>query len=250
VKVKASKSLLRSLNKIYWRETRRVLLKVRQPVMDQVEVSDPETLRLMIPSLLQTQPMVDHLVKIWGKVGGLAAYNVDKTITEGKKAVKRTLSEHEANMRAYAYQRSLLKARKILDTEAEAINRVITDVVDRAVVEGLSVPNTRRLMQDSLESELTTIENWQAERIARTEVGGAYNTGSFESARDSGYEMKKEWLTSGLPNVRETHLAYEALGAVEMDYEYASGLQFPQDENGEAEEIINCRCTVIYDVLD
>jgi hypothetical protein len=247
VKIKKNKPLQRSLEKLYWRETRKVLAKIRQPLIDQAEHSDPETLRMMLPHLLLNQPLVDHLINIWGKVGGRFAFDTDKIINSGKKAVKKLQSEYEAQMRAYAYQRSLLKARKILTTQQEVINRVITEVVDRSINEGLSIYNTRRLMQEELSGDaLTSIENYQAERIARTEVNGASNTGSFEAMREMGIDAKKEWLTSGLPNVRETHQHYESLGAVEMDYEYAPGLQFPGDENGEAEEIINCRCTIIY----
>jgi hypothetical protein len=60
--------------------------------------------------------------------------------------------------------------------------------------------------------------------------------------------MKKAWLTSGLPGIRQSHLDYEALGDVEMEYDFAPGLQYPGDPEGEPEEIINCRCTVIYNV--
>lgn len=248
MKIKPNKSLLRSLKTKYWRETRKVLIKVRSQVMAQAEFSDPETLRMMTPHLLQVQPMNDHLIKIWGDVGGRFGYDTDRKINEGKKAAKKSLSEYEARMRAYAAQRSLLKAQAILNTEQEAINRVISDVVQESLSRGLSIPNTRNLMKESLERELTTIENWQAERIARTEVGGASNTASFEAAQENAEGVRKEWLTSGLPNVRETHQYYESLGVVDMDYEYASGLQFPGDENGEADEVINCRCTIIYSI--
>ena len=60
--------------------------------------------------------------------------------------------------------------------------------------------------------------------------------------------MKKGWLTSGLKGVRDSHLLYESQGFVSMDYEYAPGLKHPGDPNGAANEIINCRCTIIYNV--
>jgi hypothetical protein len=249
VKIKPNKSHIRSLTKEYYREARRVFVKVRQQVVDQAHYTSPEELKLMVPHLLQVAPMNDYLIRLWGKVGGFSSYNIDRQVSSVKKAAKKTLSEHEARMRAYASQRSLQKAGKILTTEQEAINRVIDDVIEQSVAEGLSIPNTRNLMVDSLESELTTIERWQSERIARTECISAGNTADYEQMREEGLEdVTKEWLTSGLPNTRESHISYEMLGEVDFDYEYATGLQFPGDENGEAEEVINCRCTQVFNV--
>jgi hypothetical protein len=95
------------------------LIKVRQPVVDQADNSDPEVLRMMLPHLLNKQPMIDLLQKIWGEVGGEFAFDTDRKINGGKKAAKKSLSEHQANMRVYHAQRSLLKAQKILTTEEE-----------------------------------------------------------------------------------------------------------------------------------
>jgi hypothetical protein len=80
-------------------------------------------------------------------------------------------------------------------------------------------------------------------------VGSAYNFGSFEAAKDNAEGVKKEWIVSNL-NVahRESHLEYEALGPVEMDYEYAPGLQFPQDPDcDDPAEVINCYCYFVMD---
>jgi hypothetical protein len=95
---------------------------------------------------------------------------------------------------------------------------------------------------------MTLINRYQAERIARTEVIGASNKGSFDAAERTGLVKTKEWATSGLPGIRQSHLDYEALGEMEMDYEYNTGLMYPGDPNGDPEEIINCRCTHIFNV--
>jgi hypothetical protein len=249
MQIKPNRSLLRSLEKQFYRQTRKVFIAVRSEVIKQAEYSDPETLKLMVPHLLQVQPMVDNLVNIWGKVGGKFSYDTDWLLNSWKKAAKKDLAEHEANMRAYAYQRSLLKAKKILDTEAEAINRVIDDVMERSVAEGLSVANTRRLLSGSLSGEeMVTIENWEAQRIALTEVNSAGNFGSFQTIAESGYGGVKSWITLST-NPREAHLEHEAEGSVGLDHEYNTGLKFPGDPDCEiAGEVINCHCTYVIDV--
>lgn len=76
-----------------------------------------------------------------------------------------------------------------------------------------------------------------------------YNTESFEAAMEDAEGVKKEWMTSGLPDVRDTHKYYESLGPVEMDFEYAPGLKYPGDPHcKDPKELEGCKCTIIYDV--
>ena len=115
--------------------------------------------------------------------------------------------------------------------------------------EGAGIPEIEKMLRGEMEKQMTIINRYQAERIARTEVIGASNKGAFDSASSMGYEMTKEWLTSGLKGIRPSHLFYESLGAVKMDYEYAPGLKHPGDPNGSPDEIINCRCDFAYNIL-
>ena len=251
MKIRVNEDLKRSLNIRWWRKTRKALIVCRQQVVDKAEHIDADRLRGYVPDLLLIKPIQDHLIDLWGQVGGKFAYDTDKLIQQGKKAVKKDKAEWERLMRAYAAERSLTKAKAILTTEQEAINLVIDKVIKRSIEEGLSILDSRKLLKESLEGEeLAIIENWQAERIARTEVNSAGNMGSFDAASENAEGVTKEWLTSGLPNTRQSHLDHEALGPVEMDYDYATGLQFPGDPDcEEAEEVINCRCTYVMDII-
>jgi hypothetical protein len=72
---------------------------------------------------------------------------------------------------------------------------------------------------------------------------------SFNTASNVGIGVKKFWMTSGLPDVRDSHKYYESLGSVPMDYEYAPGLKFPGDPDcKDPNEVDDCRCTIGYDV--
>jgi hypothetical protein len=256
VKISTNENLRRSLTNKYWRSTRKVLVKVRQPIVDMSEYVDADRLKNYTSMLLQTKVMNEHLLELWSKVGGKFAYDTEKMLKRSKSRIpemetkdnKDQLSLWEGKMKHYAAERSLIKAKAILSTEQEAINKVIDDVIAKINEDGLGIPAGRKLMRDTLiGDDLSIIESWQAERIARTEVNGASNSGSFEAAQENKEGVKKEWLTSGLPGVRESHQKYESMGPQEMEYEYNIGLQFPGDENGDADEIINCRCTIVYD---
>jgi hypothetical protein len=263
MRIEPNISLRKTLVKKYWRLTRKVFIEVRQAVVNQAEYTDPDRLKGLVSDLLRVKPMENHLIDLWSKVGGRFAYDTFRmaNIAKGRydtletKAKRDKLTEYEERMRRYAAERSAQiaarKAERILLTEAEAINKVIDKVIDQAINEGLSIPNTRRLMQDELSGDtMTTIENWEAERIARTEVGSASNAGSYEAMQDMGLEgVSKSWMNSGLPGMRESHIEYGNMGIVELDYEYNTGLKYPQDPDCElAEEVINCRCTPIWEI--
>lgn len=95
----------------------------------------------------------------------------------------------------------------------------------------------------------------RAEVIARTEVNGAANAGSYEYAQlaqDAGLKLTKEWLAVLDTRTREDHR--EANGqVVELDQPFTVGgwpMKHPGDPDAPGGETINCRCDVAYDVED
>ena len=231
----------------------------REPVVQLAEHTDPERLKERLPYLLNPERMNKHLIEMWSKVGGRFGSETETALKNAKSGIpvmewkedSRQLELWENRMKAYAAERSLKKAKKILTTEQEAINNLIDQVIEQAKTEGMGIPETRRLMQDVLKGdEMVAIENYQAERIARTEVGSASNTASFQAAMENPEGVTKGWLISGLKNMRESHIFYGSMGdLMPMNYEYNTGLKFPQDPDCPlAEDVINCRCTIIYNV--
>ncbi|UQS95156.1 capsid maturation protease [Pseudanabaena phage Pam4] len=105
---------------------------------------------------------------------------------------------------------------------------------------------------------LNDTERWRnrAVTIARTEVIGANNAGGYASASASAAllgaapgEVVKEWLATTDDRTRETHLEVDGAQVLGMDTPFTVGgslLQFAGDPAGDAAEVINCRCTVLY----
>ena len=87
----------------------------------------------------------------------------------------------------------------------------------------------------------------RADRIARTETTGAYNGGSWDAALRAGARYK-QW--SAIPDNRTRgshriangqtvpHAQQFDVGGVQM--------QYPGDPNGGPEEVVNCRCTMLF----
>ncbi len=88
-------------------------------------------------------------------------------------------------------------------------------------------------------------ETSRAYTIARTEVHGAASYGLHVGARESGAFTRKRWLTTRDGREREMHAIIDGEERA-LDERYSNGLLFPGDPDGEAAEVINCRCTETY----
>ncbi len=92
----------------------------------------------------------------------------------------------------------------------------------------------------------------RANVIARTEIIAASNMGSFQQVLISGLTGTKEWLATNDDRTRLTH--HEADGQqVDITGTFTVGgasLMVPGDPTGPPEEIIQCRCSVDYDLTD
>lgn len=94
----------------------------------------------------------------------------------------------------------------------------------------------------------------RARRIARTEVISAANGAQHEVAgavAGSGEVMTKTWLATFDRRTRPSH-ADAAGQTVAFDQPFVVGgaeLEYPGDPSGPAEEVVNCRCTITYEVV-
>jgi uncharacterized protein with gpF-like domain len=92
----------------------------------------------------------------------------------------------------------------------------------------------------------------RAAMIARTEVHGAANYGATAAAKETGLPLRREWIAAEDGRTRASHAAADGQ-IVGMDEPFIVGdarLMFAGDPNGPADEVINCRCTIGFIVLD
>lgn len=102
-------------------------------------------------------------------------------------------------------------------------------------------------------SKRTTRRNLDtAQRQARDTATDAESKGRLDSmyrAYDEGFDPKKAWSAVFDNRTRDTHIAYNDMDAVPLDYEYAPGLKRPRDPDcGIMAEVCNCRCA-LYTVM-
>jgi HK97 family phage portal protein len=121
---------------------------------------------------------------------------------------------------------------------------MLRDVLVSAAADNLTVGDTARLVRTMFED----MTKPRSLTIARTEMLGAYNSGSLAGFGQSGMVKRKVWVTTIDDNTRDSHAAIDNEDQA-LDDPFSNGLMFPGDD-GPAEEVINCRCTMVPYVED
>ncbi len=124
----------------------------------------------------------------------------------------------------------------------------LKEEITRGFVDGDTYPQISRRIKDKLEGDAG-----KAIRIVRTESTRIYNTAQFDSiqkAEEQGVKMTKTWISSGDDRTRDSHADLDGV-TVPIDEPFVidgdEGM-FPGDFS-EARNVINCRCTVAYNVV-
>lgn len=135
------------------------------------------------------------------------------------------------------------RATRLVDFVTKTTAEQIKTAVDVGISEGMGIGDIADLIQASVFGGMSDA---RAETIARTETIGALNQSAQAAASGSGVVDTKEWLTQGDDRVRDSHAAIDG-EVVGIDETYSNGLEFPGDaENGDAEDVINCRCAQLF----
>lgn len=133
-----------------------------------------------------------------------------------------------------------LQARKnfIRDAGVEVWEE-IRDTLD----EGIQAGESYDKLSDRVRETFNGISKEKSMRIAKTETGIAFESGRHEAMVQAGAEWK-EWVISGLENVRDTHRALDGKVIPIAEPFIVGGvpMQYPCDPDGTAAEIINCNC--------
>ena len=101
---------------------------------------------------------------------------------------------------------------------------------------------SRKDLIKRIEETYVDITKARATTIARTEVHGATQYGTFEGYKQAGVGIKI-WVTVGDSHVRHSHASQDGQERP-MNSPFDNGLLMPGDPAGDASEVINCRCSI------
>lgn len=133
----------------------------------------------------------------------------------------------------------------ITNTTEEIFKETVRAITEAGIQAGESIYQ----MTEAIRKELNISEVYRAERISRTEVAAASNEASIAGAESVGMELNKVWIAFIDDRTREDHIALD--GEVRgFDEDFLPGLPYPCAVGADAEQVINCRCTVGYEEKD
>ncbi len=131
---------------------------------------------------------------------------------------------------------------EVTDTTKNDINRIVADARE----EGLSERETAKLINAVAPAKSAS----RAQTIARTEAHGASQGMSLAVAGETDIPMVKVWLSDRGDSAREEHVDVDGQKrSLSVPFDVGGEqLEYPGDANGSAENIINCKCVIGYEI--
>ena len=162
-----------------------------------------------------------------------------------KKVSKRLLTEPELveSLTKTAVKRAATRlAPDIASRTADVINKIVVDSTQETL--------HPRQIASRIVKELPDLSRSRALTIARTESHAVAMETELESLKDDDDVLYKEWVSTSDDRTRPDH--DQANGQkVKMDEPFKVGdamLDHPGDPNGPPEQVVNCRCVMVYSV--
>lgn len=131
---------------------------------------------------------------------------------------------------------------EITSTTGKDIRRIVANARE----EGLSERETAKLIREVAPTKSAS----RAQTIARTEAHGSSNGISLDVANQTDIPMKKIWLSAGGDRTRDEHADVNGQTVALNEPFNVDGemMEYPGDPSGSAENVINCRCVLGYEV--
>jgi len=162
---------------------------------------------------------------------------------------KKSKANFATRIQDFISKQGLNKSKLITETTIEKARKIINDGQDNG--------DSEQEIADALELGIGgSVADSRASTIARTETHNAATFAMQETSEEiqeqNGLQMTREWVAVEDDRTREAHAAADGQ-EVGMDEPFdvdGEELDRPGDENGSPENVINCRCTVIYHIQD
>lgn len=190
------------------------------------------------------------------KLGNLATKYHRAAALEGEESIVELVEGKMDNAQREAYRKAhqwrpevsaLIKARhnRVVGM-SDDIFRDVVAACERAVIDGEELAEVQHVVRRRFHSAPGGIN--RATTIARTEVGTAYNTARFAEVKGQGFK-RHQWLTNADELVRGPEDEYNHQQCheqiVKVGEQFPNGLTYPQEDGGDAGNVINCRCLTI-----
>ena len=168
---------------------------------------------------------------------------------------RKSVMHPRMNSPAAIYRYTGEEAEKYSGIERQEVNKEKDTKWNRAnvtktVIAGALLGLAAEKIFENAAKKTTERNRESSNRQASDMVTGAESMGRMDSmyrASDEGFNVEKEWICTFDNRTRDSHIEYDSMGWVDLDYEYNTGLKKPKDPNCSImEEVCNCRCSIGY----
>jgi len=139
------------------------------------------------------------------------------------------------------------------------VTEVTREQIKKVIIDSFKAQDSSQELSLKIQETFDEIKQGRANTIARTEVLTAVSQGQSIKVEKLSNEIPnfkdnllKTWITAQDGQVRSplngdkaNHVILDG-EEVASDKSFSNGLDFPREAKGPAEEVINCRCSVIY----
>ena len=249
--IQKRKTLIKRSKKIFERAIREQYLQA----LHTVELYSFDQLKEHIRDTIKPEPIENAFNYAYASTAEIALIWRNKLLPPKKDGVDdiyRTVFER--NLREYGRVKAGKRITNITGTTRDRIESVVQDATSQAIEDGLGITDTKTLILESIRSDYMEFTEARAQLIAQTEIITASNQAAMEGARSTGMEFRKFWSTSGIGNSRQSHVdaeqeSIDKNGLREDESFDANGLMFPGDPMGPPEEVCNCHCTLLIELV-
>ena len=127
---------------------------------------------------------------------------------------------------------------------SETTESQIRQTINEGLQEGLGTAS----IASNIRSRAPILAGVRAAIIARTETHSASQWAQVEAIRDTGLQLRKEWVAAADERTRVDHsIANGQIVRQNEKFEVGSDLmEYPGDPSASAENVINCRCVLNF----
>ena len=223
-------------------------------VYDVVGIYSIDQLKESISNVVTKTPIVEFMLNFYPLSGEIAMMYRNDLISQ-KSDDDRWENLFMEQLRSFGLVETGANITSITSTSEQFIRGAVESAISEAVEGGLGVEQTSRLIRKHLTDSLGDIGRSRAKMIAQTELINGSNQAAMYGADSTGFEYMKFWSTSGLKNIRDSHIFAEEnhpKGIRKGDrFDMGDGtfMMRPGDAAGGAGNVINCRCSLIIDII-
>lgn len=130
------------------------------------------------------------------------------------------------------------------ETQIGYINNTTKNQVQRIIKNGLANKDSLDKIGNDLVQYIGNIASSRSRNIAETEIHNVFSKSNFLSATYKGFQSKT-WNSQEDNRVRPSHVQLDGM-TVPIEDEFKENLKYPGDSDAPSEEILNCRCFLLY----